>query len=295
MSSINRLQTNFLERLQQRNHDLQTQLEEQKKRGFSISDWQVLGNLGRTLGPPPDSTAKLNSGMSLLGIEGAENVQGSVYDDMPEEDKEALRAAAGELAAVMYQGILQATPTDPSSDAAAATNGDRVQTTATALLETASALSIFEQDLGGESSPTDNVVYASLEAMAEAANGQLGGLALQAQASTNAKKDLRADMADVRETLANWPEGAETQTFYWTEYDDYGKPTEYQEDLAREQAEALYDSLASQEATMSDLNQLQTMDLQALEQRQQEVMEAMSNILKILHDTAKAIIGNLRA
>jgi len=54
------------------------------------------------------------------------------------------------------------------------------------------------------------------------------------------------------------------------------------------------DSMEKRLATLEDAAQLDTLDLQDALNKQQQAMQMMSNIMKMMHDTAKAIIRNLK-
>ncbi|HSI05143.1 MAG: hypothetical protein ACAI38_21810 [Myxococcota bacterium] len=124
--------------------------------------------------------------------------------------------------------------------------------------------------------------------------------AIDLQGKINMKSELRTQLAEVRDMVANWPEGAETQTFTYTSYDvdsSTGKVTEtvHTEELTKEQAMALQERMQSQLDTLSDITQMQQFELQQKYQQQQEAMQTLSEILRSMHDTMKNTIANVKA
>jgi hypothetical protein len=63
--------------------------------------------------------------------------------------------------------------------------------------------------------------------------------------------------------------------------------------VARAQAEAYVGELEEQLATVGDDAQLANVDLQNILQKQQQTLLMMSNVSKMLHDTAKAVIRKI--
>lgn len=63
---------------------------------------------------------------------------------------------------------------------------------------------------------------------------------------------------------------------------------------ARQEADARLRQLEDKLSTVGDDAQLANLDLQNALQRQQQAVQAMSNVSKMMHDTAMAIIRNLR-
>jgi hypothetical protein len=124
--------------------------------------------------------------------------------------------------------------------------------------------------------------------------------AIDLQGKINMKTELRTQLAEVRDMVANWPEGQDTQTFTWTSYDvdsSTGKVTEsvHTQELTREEALALQERMQSQLDTLSDITQMQQFELQQKYQEQQEAMQTLSEILRSMHDTMKNTIANVKA
>ena len=123
---------------------------------------------------------------------------------------------------------------------------------------------------------------------------ELGDFANQVQTNVNQQNQTRTDLADVRQTIANWPANQDTQTFTWTDYDQLGNPTTHTNvSLNKDQATALQSDLGDQLTSQTDMNQQQQLQLQDMTQKYQESINTISNLLKYEHDTVKAIIQNI--
>ena len=64
--------------------------------------------------------------------------------------------------------------------------------------------------------------------------------------------------------------------------------------MTKEQIEALIDDIESQLATLEDMGQDLWLNLQDAMNVQQQLMQMMANIMKNIHNTAKAIIRNMK-
>lgn len=120
------------------------------------------------------------------------------------------------------------------------------------------------------------------------------------QGKLNMKKEARTELTEVRDMVANWPEGVETQSITWTEFkydSETGeiKTITHNEELTKEQAVALQDRMEAQLETLSDITQQQQFELQQKYQDQQEAMQTLSEILRSMHDTMKNTIANVKA
>ncbi len=124
--------------------------------------------------------------------------------------------------------------------------------------------------------------------------------AMDLQGKLNMKGELRTELTEVRDMVANWPEGVETQALSWTEYKVDSKTGEvtaetHTEELTKDQALALQGRLEAQLETLSDVTQMQQFELQQKYQDQQEAMQTLSEILRSMHDTMKNTIANVKA
>lgn len=124
-----------------------------------------------------------------------------------------------------------------------------------------------------------------------------------------AKQDKREEIMDVRGMIADYPKGWTQQenadgklvfdkdnnpvmeaSFTYTDADGMKKT----ETLTKTQADDLLSSLESQLSTIGDMTQLMQMNLEQALQKEQQFYQIMSNIMKMMHDTAKSIIQNLK-
>lgn len=116
-----------------------------------------------------------------------------------------------------------------------------------------------------------------------------------------AKKTMREDITDVREMLAAYPEGWETTTdvdgnevtkaeFSWLDADG----VRHTDTMTKAEAETHLGTMESTLESISDMTQMMQMDLERAMQLEQQYFQTMSNIMKMMHDTAKSIISNLK-
>ncbi len=127
------------------------------------------------------------------------------------------------------------------------------------------------------------------------------------QGNIEAKKDKRLEITEVRTAISEWPSDAQIASgtlppgysmnasgeveFDTGEVDASGNPIK----LTKTQMSDSLEGLETELSTIGDLTEMMQHDLQNAMQQQAQFMQTMSNIMKMLHDTAKAIIGNLRA
>ena len=64
--------------------------------------------------------------------------------------------------------------------------------------------------------------------------------------------------------------------------------------MSKEQVDTLIDEMENQLNTLADKNQMDMLALQDAQNQQAQLMQMMSNIQKSMHDTATAIIRNLK-
>lgn len=124
--------------------------------------------------------------------------------------------------------------------------------------------------------------------------GEVYGLAMELGAATQNSKDLRSAIADFRTTISEWPEGVETQRFEWYELDDTGKLVHHEADLNKTQAAAKLKNMETALAQVKDVAQDFQLRVQDAMQKQQQIFQMLSNLMKSFHDTAKAVIQNMR-
>jgi hypothetical protein len=125
---------------------------------------------------------------------------------------------------------------------------------------------------------------------------ELFDFAKQVQSNVDSQNVIRVDLQDLNQVLQNWPAGAATQNFSWTDFDKYGKAVHHDNvPLTQDQATSLQDSLRSELTSMTDTNQTQQLHLQDMTQKYQEGINTISNLLKFEHDTVKSIINNIHS
>lgn len=126
--------------------------------------------------------------------------------------------------------------------------------------------------------------------------GDMYDFAKVVKAHIDTQRELRTDATELNQAVAEWPAGVATQSFSWTEVDANGQVVRHSnEPLTMEQAKALATKIDGQRQSMSDMNQMEQMQLQDMSQKYQQGFQTISNLLKMEADTVKAIIGNLRA
>ena len=129
-------------------------------------------------------------------------------------------------------------------------------------------------------------------------DAKLLGLAGQVKGGNAAKRDLRESMTELREEIsdpnAEWP-----QEFTWNEFstNDAGQLTSAEKTgpLTKAEAEALLETLEGQLSTVGEQSAMWQLDLQSAMQKQSEIMNIMTAILKQMHDTMSATIRNVKA
>ena len=112
--------------------------------------------------------------------------------------------------------------------------------------------------------------------------------------------DLRTDVAELDELLADWPEGQETEVIDYREvvFNDDGSISVVEHkgvEVTKAEAEALRDRLKGSIESLGQFENRQMTQLQWMVNRYQQAMTTLSNILKNTHDTHKAIIANTKA
>lgn len=119
-------------------------------------------------------------------------------------------------------------------------------------------------------------------------------LAGELKGNLDQTKELREILSDFREELSeDWAEGEMRDFTYFEDHD--GEYVLVTKSLSREDAKLKMEEMEGYLANMGDVKQDFQFRLQMAMQQQQQAMQIMSNISKMIHDTAKAIIQNLRA
>lgn len=209
------------------------------------------------------------------------NAYDQIFSGLSDEDKAKLVDAGSALNRTIQEALMggwdgQGTP--PQSVINAITN---TSSTYALIVGTSSA-----------DSAMSGVVAAGLAGIEK----DLQDFAAVVQGHLDEKKSLNEDLAEARDTIKNWPEGAETQNFSWTEFDGNGNAIRHEnEPLTRDQADQLVSQMDTRYQTLQDMSQMDNLRLQDMYQKQQQAYTTLSNILKMQFDLIKAIIGNIRA
>jgi hypothetical protein len=95
------------------------------------------------------------------------------------------------------------------------------------------------------------------------------------------KKELREDIAEIREAMGNYPVTVTVE----------GQPVEI---TTKEQAESLLSNLEEKMQTYGDDAQMRQLMLQDMLQKQTQMFTMMTNLLKVWHEAQMAIIRNLK-
>lgn len=111
--------------------------------------------------------------------------------------------------------------------------------------------------------------------------------------------ELRTDAAELEEALADWPDDGSTEMFSYREvqYNEDGSYTVVDHknvEMTKAEAKALLDKLKGHIASLGQFEQRQMAQLQMMVNRYQQAMNTLSNIMKNMSDTHKAIIGNVK-
>ncbi len=129
-------------------------------------------------------------------------------------------------------------------------------------------------------------------------NEDLMGFANKVNNNNNAKSTLRENVSMLQDEVTNWPDGVETQDITYTELtqnaDGTFTETEVTKPMTKAEVQNLIESMNSQKETLSEMSQMDMLNLQNAMNQQSQLMQTLSNIMKVMHDTAKSIIQNLR-
>lgn len=113
-----------------------------------------------------------------------------------------------------------------------------------------------------------------------------------------AASDVRADLAELNEMLADWPEGEE-QSFTYNDvtFDDDGNMSVQQVtvQLDKAKAEALAGELSGKIQGMGDMSGMEQFQLQKMVQDYQQAVTTLSNIIKNQDEQLRGVAQNVRA
>ncbi|MFC1611003.1 hypothetical protein ACFL6C_08595 [Myxococcota bacterium] len=146
----------------------------------------------------------------------------------------------------------------------------------------------------------DNAVQGVMFGAMVGIEQELGNFAKDFQNKLHLAGDVRTDITELRDELADWPDDGSKRSFSWTEvtFDENGKMivTEHTNvALSKEDAQALMEKLEQQLATLTEMNDLQKFDLQRMTHDYQQALSTLSALLKSQHDSLMAIIRNVKS
>ena len=139
-----------------------------------------------------------------------------------------------------------------------------------------------------------NTMYASMYGIKE----ELNQIAVQVSTSNHVKAILREEIALLKDLLSDWPDDGSVQEITYRECvklsDGSYEIIETTRVMSKRQVEKLIENMETQLNTIADMNQMDMLALQDAMNKQAQLMQMMSNIMKQMHDTANAIIRNLK-
>jgi hypothetical protein len=123
-------------------------------------------------------------------------------------------------------------------------------------------------------------------------------IAAKVATSNQIKSILREEITMLMDILSDWFDDGSAKKITYNSCikiaDDRYEIVEKTEVMSKEQAEALIEKMDSQLEALSDMSQQLQLQLQDAMNKQQQAMQMISNIMKTMHDTAKAIIQNMK-
>ena len=123
-------------------------------------------------------------------------------------------------------------------------------------------------------------------------------LAAQVSANNQIKKIIREEISNLKDILSDWLDDNSAKVITYRECiklkDGSYQIEERTRMMSKEQVEVLIDDMENQLATLSDRNEMDNKKLQDAMNKQAQIMQMMSNIMKNMHDTANATIQNLK-
>ncbi len=209
-----------------------------------------------------------------------------LFGGVPADQQAAMQEAANRLAAALYA--------EAANNAEGVKVGSFSAGVTAALSEAASIYGSVTQG-GAIDQQMQGTMFMALAGL----EGDLQDFAINVRGKLALVKELRTDITELRDAVANWPEGVEKQRFTWREVtiDEAGnvKVVEHSEDLTKQQAADKADGLEEMKNSLQDLTEMDKLDLQRMTEDYQQAVNTLSALLKNNHDSLKSIIGNLKA
>jgi hypothetical protein len=122
-------------------------------------------------------------------------------------------------------------------------------------------------------------------------------LSVKIESSQHIFSILREEIVALQDVVAEWPENNSIRELTYRECsklpDGSYEIVERTRVMSKEQVIALIEKMKNQLSTLGDDSQLANIDLQNMLQKQQQTIQMLSNISKVLHDTALAVIRKI--
>ncbi len=119
------------------------------------------------------------------------------------------------------------------------------------------------------------------------------------QQKQNSASDVRADLAELQEMIADWPDDGSSQSFSYHEVtindDGTFEVHERNVTLTKEQAIALANSMQLDLDSIGDISMSDQFKLQRMVEQYQEGLNAFSNILKQQDEVMRGTVQNIKA
>jgi hypothetical protein len=215
--------------------------------------------------------AKANGARAALGLPAAQISKAAALEKKLSPAQRAARARAGARLLAAVHAAAKSKEPEP--------------------VITPKLVSAIEADVKLLGSRDPEVVSALL--LQGAADRQAERLAAAAKAAEQARlrsKRLRESITGLKDLLSSWG-SQRSQTVSWTEADG----RELTGVLTKSEAETLLARLEPELETASDKGEMTQIDLQDALNEQTQALQTLSSISKTMHDTAKAIIDNIKA
>ena len=157
---------------------------------------------------------------------------------------------------------------------------------------TAGAVSTYSRASGGATNGSDAVNAATYMGLV-GLQGELANYANEMSATTEQKKALGKEIADLNLAISEWPAGTDKQELSKVTPNDDGTFTITKESMTKESAKASLAAAKGINDSLGSDQQLQSMNLQQMMSQYSNAVNMMSNILKAGYDAGKNTLGNI--
>ena len=123
---------------------------------------------------------------------------------------------------------------------------------------------------------------------------ELGDYAQVVNRQNGVAAKVRTQLANLNDTVSNWPAGTPAISFTWTELDKDNNAVEKSGLLTKDQAQAQAKNLTDVTNSMQGTSNEMQLALQNKVQQYQQAVTTLSNLMKSSFDTVKGIVSNLR-